>query len=302
MTHVLRSAGRDRRKPECLRRFTVTVSDVSDETASDEKLMRLRFDGKCRVCGVALPAKSEAVYERSSKTVRCASHVESPAGEPAADDGIESGTPGASARREFERRKARREQRIRDKHPRLGGLIHALSEEPQSTTAWDKGALGEERVGQRLNELASDRLRVLHDRRIPGTRANIDHLAVTATGVYVIDPKKYAGRPRLRIEGGVLRPRVEKLLVGTRDCTKLVDGVLKQIDIVNRAIGEAVPVHGVLCFVESDWPLLGGSFTSRGVEVLWPKKLYPKLEADGPLGIETVIEVHRALASALPPA
>ena len=268
----------------------------------DEKLMRLRFDGVCRVCGVALPAKTEAVYERSSKTVRCASHVESPADEPAVEEVIESGTPGASARREFERRKARREQRIRDKHPRLGGLIHALSEEPQSTTAWDKGALGEERVGKRLNELASDRLRVLHDRRIPGTRANIDHLAVTATGVYVIDPKKYAGRPRLRVEGGLLRPRVEKLIVGTRDCTKLVDGVLKQVDIVSGAIGEAVPVHGVLCFVESDWPLLGGSFTSRGVEVLRPKKLYPKLKADGPVGIETVIEVHRALASALPPA
>ena len=268
----------------------------------DEKLMRLRFDGVCRVCGVALPAKTEAVYERSSKTVRCASHVESPADEPAVEEVIESGTPGASARREFERRKARREQRIRDKHPRLGGLIHALSEEPQSTTAWDKGALGEERLGKRLNELASDRLRVLHDRRIPGTRANIDHLAVTPTGVYVIDPKRYAGRPRLRVEGGLLRPRVEKLIVGTRDCTKLVDGVLKQIDIVRGVIGQAVPVHGVLCFVESDWPLLGGSFTTRGVEVLWPKKLYPKLRADGPVGIETVIEIHRALASALPPA
>ena len=118
----------------------------------------------------------------------------------------------------------------------------------------------------------------------------------------MIDPKKYTGRPRLRVEGGLLRPRVEKLIVGTRDCTKLVDGVLRQIDIVRGAIGEAVPIHGVLCFVESDWPLLGGSFTTGGVEVLWPKKLYPKLKADGPVGIETVSELHRALASALPPA
>jgi hypothetical protein len=45
---------------------------------------------------------------------------------------------------------------------------------------------------------------------------------VTSTGVYAIDAKMYAGRPRLRIEGGLFRPRVEKLLVGTRDCTKLV--------------------------------------------------------------------------------
>jgi hypothetical protein len=91
--------------------------------------------------------------------------------------------------------------------------------------------------------------------------------------------------PHLRVEGGLLRPRVEKLIVGTRDCTRVVDGVVKQIDIVSDLLCDSLPVHGVLCFVEADWPLIGGSFTTRAVEVLWPKKLYPKLEADGPIGI-----------------
>jgi hypothetical protein len=274
---------------------------VSDEGVSGEKLMRLRFDGVCRVCGLALPARTEAVYERATKTVRCADHAGAPDVEAPDDEAvIEVGTPGASARREFERRKARREQRIRDRHRRLGGLIHALSDEPPSTTAWDAGALGEERLGKRLNELASDRLLDLHDRRIPGTRANVDHLAITTTGVYVIDAKKYSGRPHLRVEGGLVRPRVEKLIVGTRDCTKLVDGVLKQVEIVRDATGGAVPVHGVLCFVEADWPLIGGSFRARDVDVLWPKKLYPKLTTDGPIEIETITQMHRVLASALP--
>jgi hypothetical protein len=58
----------------------------------------------------------------------------------------------------------------------------------------------------------------------------------------------------------------------------------------------------VLCFIEADWPLIGGSFTTRGVEVLWPKRLYPKLQSDGPLLTQTVAEVHRHLASSLPPA
>jgi hypothetical protein len=44
-------------------------------------------------------------------------------------------------------------------------------------------------------------------------------------------------------------------------------------------IGDQVTVQGVLCFVEADWPLLGGSFTTRGVEVMWPKQLYPLLQA-----------------------
>jgi len=93
---------------------------------------------------------------------------------------------------------------------------------------------------------------------------------------------------------------VERLLVGSRDCTKLVDGVLKQVDVVRGILEPEVPVHGVLCFVEADWPLLGGDFTTRDVHALWPKKLYPKLQAAGPLTAEAIAETHRTLAQALP--
>lgn len=274
---------------------------MTDQPAVSDKRMRLRFEGTCSACGVSLPARTEATYERASKTVRCLTHDTSSDVESAAD-GVEAGTPGASARREFERRKASREKRLRTRHPKIGGLLHAISDEPQSTRAWDKGALGEERLGSRLNELATDGLRVLHDRRIPGSRANIDHLAVTPTGVYVIDAKKYDGRPRLKIEGGLLRPRTETLLVGTRDCSKLVDGMIRQMGVVVAAIGEGIPVNGVLCFIEADWPLIGGSFTTRGVSVLRPKKLYPELHADGSMTSEAILHTHRLLVVALPPA
>ena len=283
-------------------RFVIdTVRGMDDAVLPDEKRMRLRYAGECRVCDVALPAKTEAVYERSTKTVRCLGHDE-PVAVQTAEEPIDAGTPGASARREFKRRQENRERRIREKHPRLGGLIHALSHEPQSTQSWDTGALGEERLGSRLNELASDTLRVLHDRRIPGSRANIDHLAVTPTGVFVIDAKKYAGRPHLKIEGGLLRPRVEKLMVGSRNCTKLVDGMLKQIDIVRGAVGDQTAVQGLLCFVEADWPLFGGPLTTRGVGVMAPKKMYPLLRAGGSVDIDAVDDVYRRLASVLPPA
>lgn len=292
----------DSAKSESLRRFADTVCHVEGDSIPDEKRMRLRYGGTCRVCSVELPAKVEAIYERSSKTVRCVTHDLSSDASPVVVEPVDDGTPGASARREFERRKAKREERTRAKHPKLGGLILALTDVPQSTTAWDTGALGEERLGHRLNEFASDSLRVLHDRRIPGSRGNIDHIAVTSTGVYVIDAKKYKGRPQLKIEGGFIRPRVEKLLVGTRDRTELVDGVLRQVDVVRGMVDDDVPIHGILCFVEADWPLIGGSFTTRGVEALWPKKLYSKLKSEGSLLTETVAEMHRRLASCLPPA
>jgi hypothetical protein len=34
---------------------------------------------------------------------------------------------------------------------------------------------------------------VLHDREVPGTRANIDHLVVAGDGVWVVDTKRWAG-------------------------------------------------------------------------------------------------------------
>jgi hypothetical protein len=277
---------------------------------TNEKHMRLRYAGLCRICGVQLPARAEAVYERTTKTVRCISHDESSrvepsvasVGDPALADVVESGTAGASARREFERRKAKREERIRAKHPKLGGLILALSDERPSTTAWDAGAAGEERLGKGLDRLVADTVRLLHDRRIPKSRANIDHLAVTASGIYVIDAKKYRGRPHLKVESGLFRPRVERLLVDSRDCTKLVDGVLNQVEVVRGVLDIDVPVHGVLCFVEADWPLIGGTFTTRGVQALWPSKLYPQLQAEGLYTGETIAEMHRRLAHALPAA
>lgn len=175
------------------------------EVEPTEKDLRLRFAGTCRVCGLALPVKARAIYDRGTKTVRCVTHDLRPPGGPALGELAEGGTAGASARREFERRKTQREERIRAKHPKLGGFILAVTDEQQSTKAWDVGALGEESLGSGLNQLTSETLRLLHDRRVPGGKANIDHLAVTPTGVHVIDCKRYQGRPHLKIEGGLIR-------------------------------------------------------------------------------------------------
>jgi hypothetical protein len=205
------------------------------------------------------------------------------------------GIAGSSARREYERRKARDEERLRYKWGPFGGIAVALSDERQSTKAWARGAAGEERLGARLDALASAEIAVLHDRRIPGTRANIDHIVVTKVGIWVIDAKRYKGRPELRVEGGFRRPRVEKLLVGGRDCTKAVDGVIRQVELVRKVAGD-VPVTGALCFVDADWPLLGGSFTTRNVHVLWPRRLAKAL-ADASSGTVDVAAVRDAVAA-----
>lgn len=160
--------------------------------------------------------------------------------------------------------------------------------------------MGEEKLGRGLDRLAYA-VRLLNDRRVPTSMANIDHIAVTATGVYVIDAKKYRGRRHLKVDGGLLRPRVERLLVGSRDCTKLIDGVLKQIGVVRGVLDADTPVRGALCFIDADWLLIGGSFTTRSLQALWPRKQYSQLQAEGPLTAEAVAEVHVTLARKLPP-
>ena len=270
------------------------------ELGPDDKRMTLRYNGTCRLCGTTLSARVDAVYERGLKTVRC---VHCPAEtEPMTVATPEAGVAGASARREFERRKDAREQRIRENHPKLGGLILALSEDPQSTTAWQRGAVGEELLAERLKDLP-DTFRVLHDRRIPRTRANIDHIAVGASGVWVIDAKRYKDkRPALHVEGGILRPRVESLRIAGRDGTKLVDGVRSQVDRVTVALDDpSVPIIGVLCFLEADWPLIGGSFTVDRIHVVWPRLLIKQMTAETAETLD-VDTTHARLAAAFPTA
>ena len=308
-----------------------------DATVPGTRTLRLPYAGVCRECRTRLDRGVTVVYDPSTRTVTC---VECPPPDRASQTGtlglsstpmlearaadeqtVQSaapadttqldepsfvhGTAGASARREHEARHTRRETRIRQDHPRIGGLLLALTDDPQSTRAWSRGAVGEELLARRLDPLASPTLRLLHDRRIRGTQANIDQMVVTPTGVHVIDAKRYQGRPELRVEGGILRPRVERLVVGRRDCTKLVDAVLKQVGLVHSSLAEPhpdVPVSAMLCFVDADWPLIGGAFTTRAVRVLWPKRAAAELQKPGPLDEDRIDQVTRTLAQAFPAA
>ena len=84
------------------------------------------------------------------------------------------------------------EARTREAHPHLGGLLVAIQQAPQHETAWARGADGEARVAAALEKHLDSHTVVLHDRSIPGTRANIDHIAIAPSGAWVIDAKRRA--------------------------------------------------------------------------------------------------------------
>jgi hypothetical protein len=61
---------------------------------------------------------------------------------------------------------------------------------------WLRGAAGEMATAQLLDELPSRRWTVLHDVRVPGSRANIDHLVIGPSGLWVVDSKTTRARVR----------------------------------------------------------------------------------------------------------
>jgi hypothetical protein len=147
---------------------------------------------------------------------------------------------------------------------------------PRSETAWRRGAEGERIVGRALDTLAGRGARVLHDRRIPRSRANLDHLAVTPAGVFVIDAKRYKGKLQARRRGTELwingRNR-SKLLHQAKRQAALVDGALE------RAGHTAIRTTPMLCFVGTKLPWLFPPRDVAGVAISTPKRLATLLVA-----------------------
>jgi hypothetical protein len=203
---------------------------------------------------------------------------------------------------------------VKQDHPLLGRLASALAPkpaigpEPQSVTAWQTGSHGEVRVGGVLDAWAATvGAVVLHDRKIPGSRANIDHLVIARSGVWSIDAKEYKGAVAKVDVGGWSRADF-RLKVAGRDRTKLLDGLQWQMGRVREVLERlapdpAVPVWGALCFVGSEWPLFRPRPLVFGaMAVVWPSGLPEVLSTLRPPTAIPVDETATLLARAFPPA
>jgi hypothetical protein len=142
---------------------------------------------------------------------------------------------------------------------------------------------------------------------MPRSRANIDHLAVAPSGVYVIDAKRYKGKIEVR------KPLFgdEKLVIAGRDKTKLIVGVSKQAEAVQTGLAlieKQVPVRACLCFISpegqpggSGIPLLR-TLTVGDVPLLYPRKLAKRLNQPGEIADEEARVIAEALAELFPAA
>jgi hypothetical protein len=215
---------------------------------------------------------------------------------------IDLGVAGGSTMREYERRQRTREERIRQRWGQLGGLILALTSDPTTTRVWQRGSLGESKLAAALGKLDRDDVIVLHDRRVPHTRGNIDHVVVSPSGVYVVDAKRYTGEVRVRDVSSLFRPPDRRLFVGRRDCSRLAGAMGWQVDAVRTALGDRgdISITPVLCFVDAEWPLLGAPREFDGVRTESPRSLRKLVSQSGTLTIEDVVDIAVVIAHTLP--
>lgn len=229
------------------------------------KTLHLRRQGTCHLCGATLPVGRRAHWDASLRTVTCLA-CSGPGARAEA---------GGSAQQEYERRRAARERRVAERHPHASGLLLGLTDDPQHVKSWQRGATGERRLGELLERDLPSGVHVLHDLCVPGNRANVDHVVVTARHVYVIDAKHYTGKIERVNDGWAWRPEY-RLSVGGRDRTPLVTAMVNQSRLVSQVLarnGHAQSVEPVLCFVDGEWPLLARPFRVHDVTVTWPRAL-----------------------------
>jgi hypothetical protein len=66
---------------------------------------------------------------------------------------------------------------------------------------WQRGGQGERHTARLLDRLTRDGYVVFHDLAVPGSDANVDHLVIGRSGVFVIDTKQWTGEVRQGADG-----------------------------------------------------------------------------------------------------
>lgn len=165
-----------------------------------------------------------------------------------------------------------------------GSIVVRVLEPRRQTSAWATGASGEEITAAELDPLVVDGYHVFHDLRIPGSRANIDHVVVGPAGCFVVETKRYSGQ--LTLSGGEFRVNGRRIDVA--------DQVERGIEEVARVVWPlGVRVFGVICLQKANLPIFRRSID--GIPILRPSQLARRLRSGDPALSRA--EIERAAAA-----
>jgi hypothetical protein len=132
-------------------------------------------------------------------------------------------------------------------------------------SSWAKGAAGEQATARLLARLGRHGYAVLHDRTVPGSRANLDHLVIGPAGVTYIDTKAWRSkRSTVTLEDGILR------LDGYAQ-TRALDAVIWEAQQAAHALD--CEVHPVIAVHGAKIPAAHGRLETQGVIIVEAKRL-----------------------------
>ena len=169
----------------------------------------------------------------------------------------------------------------------FAGAAKAIAE-PDHIRAWGIGAKGEEITARELDRLPAPHVS-LHDLRIPGTRANVDHVVIGPGGVFVVETKRMQGK---------LSVRKDVVYIGGRR-TGMVEEVMREAGAVKTALDRGgyghVRVQPLLYLqkVDAGWllprpggiPILMGGGLRRHIQ-----RAKPVLDDATIVGVQRMIE------------
>jgi hypothetical protein len=134
--------------------------------------------------------------------------------------------------------------------------------------AWRRGAHGERHTARLLDRLGRDGYVSFHDLAMPDSPANLDHVVVGPSGVFVIDSKQWTGHVHQSADGLVWHDhyRLDRTLATVR----------WQAETLGRLLG--VPVAPLVCVHGAH--IQGGGLRAHGVAVVPATRLRRALGHD----------------------
>jgi Nuclease-related domain len=143
---------------------------------------------------------------------------------------------------------------------------------------WQRGAHGERHTARLLDRLIRDGYMVFHDLAMPDSAANVDHLVIGPSGVFVIDSKQWSGVVHQGADGLVWHNHYP--------LDRTLETVRWETQVIGRLLGTRI--HPLLCVHGAH--VHGGGLHAQGVAIVPANLLrsalgYDRVLSDGDVAL-----------------
>jgi hypothetical protein len=147
----------------------------------------------------------------------------------------------------------------------------------EQARTWRRGGQGERHTARLLDRLTRDGYVVFHDLAVPGSDANLDHLVIGRSGVFVIDTKQWTGQVRQGADGLVWHNHYR--------LDRTLDTVRWEADTVGRLL--STRAAALLCVHGAH--IQGAGIDTQGVAIV-PAELLRSALGDDPVLSDAEVE------------